>query len=97
VIFRFMTALGPCLMVMVAGWGVGNITLPGAPQFRPRSRAAARHAFVPPAAVKRGDWVATFELGSTVVLLTPPAAGVTALVSPNDKVKYGQPVFTYPG
>jgi hypothetical protein len=41
--------------------------------------------------------VATFELGSTVVLLTPPAANVLSLVSPNEEVKYGQPVLTYPG
>ena len=29
---------GPCVVVMVAGWGVGNITLPLAPRFRPRSK-----------------------------------------------------------
>jgi phosphatidylserine decarboxylase len=96
-ILRLTTPLGPCLVVMVAGWGVGNITLPSAPRFRPRARAAAHQTFAPPPAVRRGDWLATFELGSTVVLLTPPAAGVTPLVSTNDKVKYGQPVFTYPG
>jgi phosphatidylserine decarboxylase len=95
-ILRFATPLGPCLVVMVAGWGVGNITLPLALGFRPRSRVAAAHAWSPPAPVRRGDWVATFELGSTVVLLTPPAANVQPLVSPNEEVKYGQPVLTYP-
>ncbi len=44
-LFRLSTPLGPCLVVMVAGWGVGNITLPGAPRFRPRSRQAARRLF----------------------------------------------------
>jgi phosphatidylserine decarboxylase len=96
-ILRFSTGLGPCLMVMVAGWGVGNITLPLAPEFRPRSRVAATRTWSPPARVKRGDWVATFELGSTVVLLTPPAPNVVPLVSPNEEVKYGQPVLTYAG
>jgi phosphatidylserine decarboxylase len=96
-ILRFSTGLGPCLVVMVAGWGVGNITLPLAPEFRPRSREAAARTWSPPAPVKRGDWVATFELGSTVVLLTPPAEDVLSLVSPNEEVKYGQPVLTYPG
>jgi phosphatidylserine decarboxylase len=95
-IFRFSTALGPCLMVMVAGWGVGNITLPVAPEFRPRTKAMAARSWSPPAAVKRGDWVATFELGSTVVLFVPPAADVVPQVSPNEEVNYGQPVFTYP-
>jgi phosphatidylserine decarboxylase len=96
VILRLATPLGPCLVVMVAGWGVGNITLPLASNFRP-GRHAARQTLDPAPAVRRGDWIATFELGSTVVLLTPPGAGVTTLVSSNDKVKYGQPVFHYPG
>ena len=94
-ILRFSTTLGPCLLVMVAGWGVGNITLPHAPSFRPRSRVAARKSWTPPLAVTRGQWVATIELGSTAVLITPPAASVSALVSTNDKVKYGQPVLGY--
>jgi phosphatidylserine decarboxylase len=96
-ILRFSTSLGPCLLVMVAGWGVGNITFPLAPEFRPRSRLAAARTWSPPVSVRRGDWVATFELGSTVVLFTPPAANVIPLVSPNEEVKYGQPVLTYPG
>jgi phosphatidylserine decarboxylase len=95
-ILRFSTPLGPCLVVMVAGWGVGNITLPLAPEFRPRSSATARKTWSPSAPVQRGGWVATFELGSTAVLITPPAAGVAPRVAPHEKVKYGQPVFTYP-
>jgi phosphatidylserine decarboxylase len=96
-ILRFTTSLGPCVLVLVAGWGVGNITLPLAPSFRPRAKEAARQTWSPPAPVQRGDWVATFELGSTAVLLAPPAANVTPLVCPNEKVKYGQPLLTYPG
>jgi phosphatidylserine decarboxylase len=96
-ILRMSTALGPCSLVMVAGWGVGNITLPLAPDFRPRRRTSAQRSFTPPAAIQRGDWIGTFELGSTVVLLMPPAANVTPLISPNMEVKYGQPLFTYPG
>jgi phosphatidylserine decarboxylase len=97
VILRFSTPLGPCLLVLVAGWGVGNITLPAAPEFRPRSRAVTAKVWSPPVPVARGEWVATFELGSTAVLLAPPAANVTTLVSPTQEIKYGQPVFTYPG
>jgi phosphatidylserine decarboxylase len=95
-VLRLSTGLGPCLVVMVAGWGVGNITLPLAPGFRPRSKATAIRTWSPPTRIHRGDWIATFELGSTVVLITPPAAGATSLVSPNQKVKYGQPLLTYP-
>ena len=93
-IFRISTARGPCAVVMVAGWGVGKITLPMAPEFCPRSRILAQKSWVPPLALERGEWIATFELGSTVVLLTPPTAGPT-LVSPLEKVQYGQPLVSY--
>jgi phosphatidylserine decarboxylase len=96
-ILRFSTSLGPCIVVMVAGWGVGNITLPLAPSFRPTARSAERKQWSPAVPVQRGDWIATFELGSTAVLIAPPAAQARFLVSPNEKVKYGQPVLTYPG
>src|SRR5262245_80452 len=96
-ILRFSTPLGPCLVVMVAGWGVGNITLPGAPEFRPRARTLARKVWSPPLPVRRGDWVATFELGSTAVLITPPSASASLSIAPNQKVKYGQPAVTHAG
>ena len=38
---------------------------------------------------------ATFGLGSTVILITEPAGGVTTHVSRDERVKYGQPVFTF--
>ena len=58
------------MVVMVAGWGVGNITLPFAPDFRPGSKRVESHRAVRLQPVKRGDWIATFELGSSVVLIT---------------------------
>ncbi len=94
-ILRLSTGLGPCLVVMIAGWGVGNIRLPHDPHFRPRARVAATRTWSPPADVRAGDWLGTFELGSTVVLFTPPAVGVTPLVAENTEIKYGQPVFRY--
>ena len=47
-ILRLSTPLGPCLVVMVAGWGVGNISLPSAPEFRPKAKAMASRTFAPP-------------------------------------------------
>jgi phosphatidylserine decarboxylase len=95
VIFRLGTTVGPCVLVMIAGWGVGHVTLPAAPAFGRRPHGVSRHAFTPPLSLKRGDWLGTFELGSTVVLLTP-LSEADALVGSNDKVKYGEPVFRYP-
>ncbi len=91
-ILRLSTPLGPCLVVMIAGWGVGNITLPALPDFRAKA-STTRQTFTTPPELERGGWLATFELGSTVLLLTPPGAGTTSLISTNDKVHYGQPLF----
>ena len=93
VIFRIASNTGSCLVVMVAGWGVGNVTSPLAPEFRPGSRSVESHRWEPPRPVERGDWIATFELGSSVVMITSASPEATPLVSPNEKVRYGQPVF----
>ncbi len=93
VILRLSTEMGSCVVVMVAGWGVGNITLPFAPGFRLKSKRTKSHGWDPPPAVKRGDWIATFELGSTVVLIMSSSPRATPLVAPNEEVRYGQPVI----
>ncbi len=94
-IFRMSTDSGSCAVVMVAGWGVGNITLPLAPGFRPGSVSVESHRWSPTQPVERGGWIATFELGSTVVLITSSSPEVIPLVSPNEKILYGQPVFRF--
>ena len=94
-IFRLSTQSGPCVVVMVAGWGVGNITLPMAPRFRPGSRRSESYRGGLPQTVKRGDWIATFELGSSVLLIASASIEATPLVSVDEKVHYGQPVFEY--
>jgi phosphatidylserine decarboxylase len=95
VILRLSTPLGPCIVVLVAGWGVGNISLPAAPDFRPRRKKLTRRTWPAPIPCERGRWLATFELGSTAVMITPPGSDVSTLVSENQKVRYGQPLFSY--
>ncbi len=95
VILPITTKQGSCVVVMVAGWGVGHITSPLFPEFRPRSKRRETHVWKSPPEVKRGDWIATFELGSTVVLLTSSSYNATPLVSPLDEVRYGQPVLGF--
>jgi phosphatidylserine decarboxylase len=94
VVLRLTTSLGPCALVLVAGWGVGNITLRRDHAFRPRKRQYTRKTYAPAVPVRRGEWVATFELGSTAILLTGPAPRTTVNVAIDAKVKYGQPAFT---
>jgi phosphatidylserine decarboxylase len=95
ILLRMTTRLGPCALVLVAGWGVGNIVLARDRKFRPRASKLTRKTYTPPLAVRRGEWLATFELGSTAILLTAASAGVTTNVAAADQVRYGQPVFTF--
>lgn len=97
VILRLRTPLGNCVLVLVAGWGVGNIKLPLVPKFRSRFRKVNRKVFRPPLDVKRGEWLATFELGSTAILIAEPATQLRTEVRAEDKVKYGQPIFSVRG
>ncbi|HEY7423848.1 MAG TPA: archaetidylserine decarboxylase [Gemmataceae bacterium] len=95
VILNFSTPLGRCVLVMVAGWGVGHITLLFDRGFRRHRRRITRRTYDDPIAFNKGEWLATFELGSTVILLTEPAEQSIAQVSREDKVKYGQPLFSF--
>jgi phosphatidylserine decarboxylase len=94
VILHLNTPLGRCALVLVAGWGVGNITLPLDRHFRPRRRKLRSKVYDQPLPVKRGEWVATFELGSTAILLTEPSERCVVRVGRDDKVQYGQPLFS---
>jgi phosphatidylserine decarboxylase len=93
VIVRLRTPLGACALVLVAGWGVGNITLPLDPRLRLRRRRLTRKEYDPPLPVHRGDWLATFELGSTAILILDPSHRWTSCAVRNQGVKYGQPLF----
>ncbi len=95
VIFRLTNETGSCVVVMVAGWGVGNITLPLANGSRAGSNSVKSFDRDSSSLVQRGDWIATFELGSTVVLITSSSFKSTPLVSPQEKVRYGQPVLEF--
>lgn len=94
VVLSMTTALGKCYLILVAGWGVGNITFPSGRPFRPRLRRQTVVKFDPPLSVNRGDWIATFELGSTAILITQPTDRLTQRVGTDEKVRYGQPLFS---
>ncbi len=96
VIIRLATPLGSCILVLVAGWGVGNITHPWLARPRLSKRRITRRCFDAPLEIERGQWIATFELGSTVIMIVEPRAGLSPLVARDAKVNYGQAVFSVP-
>jgi phosphatidylserine decarboxylase len=96
VIVRMRTPLGACALVLVAGWGVGNVTLAADRRFKLKRRRLSRKEYIPPLPVRRGDWLATFELGSTAILITEPSDRCVSCVERDEGVKYGQPLFSRP-
>ncbi len=92
-VMQLDTALGKCLLIMVAGWGVGHITHP----FRIGRRFSPRRVSVTkldtPRPMKRAEWIATFELGSTVILITETNRISSVLAERDQKVRFGQPLF----
>ena len=97
VIVELSTNIGECVLVMVAGWGVGNITHPFDVPLRLRRRRVTRHAFASPRRVEPGEWIATFELGSTVILITEPNDAIVPAIARDEQVAYGQPGFSFQG
>jgi phosphatidylserine decarboxylase len=95
VILSLTTTVGACVLVMVAGWGVGNITHPFPTPLTFSRRKITSHEFAIPRPIERGEWIATFELGSTVILITEGTADIVSLLACDEQVIYGQPAFSF--
>ena len=79
------TPLGDVAVVMVAAVNVSTITLQYQKDNTPKKAitvVSSNHM------IKKGDWLATFHLGSTVVLLTETNA-LRVAVKDNSQVQYG--------
>ena len=87
------TPAGRCLVVMVAGWGVGRISHPFPLPYRRTRRRVLRTELPRPVPLDPGEWLATFQVGSTVILVTEADAGGTLPSGPGDAVRYGEPLI----
>ena len=90
IVMDLSTERGRCLVIMVAGWGVGHITHPFDVPFKHSSRRVTHAEFSPGKELAAGEWLATFELGSTVIMISEPGAGGDWRVSADDPLKYGE-------
>lgn len=92
VVIELGTAWGPCAVVMVAAAGVGNMWLSHlGDDTRAWSEAGEpRHVARPPTAVRAGDELGSFLLGSTVVLLLPARAPALAAPAPGAVIRCGE-------
>ena len=91
------TPSGRCLVVMVAGWGVGRINHPFPLPYRRTKRRVVRTELSRPVTLSPGAWLATFQLGSTVILVTEADVGGTMLFEPGEPVRYGEPLIACGG
>ena len=85
-VLRLETDFGPCFLVMVGALNVGRIRVVGV-------EPGAAAPVAGPKNLARGDELARFEMGSTVVLLLPPgtAAPLPAL-APGAPVRCGEAI-----
>lgn len=83
---------GPVAVVLVGAANVGRISLAFAPLMTNTGGAAALEEPAAPLALKRGDELGAFNLGSTVVLLVADASLVPA-VAPGEFVRMGQALW----
>lgn len=71
-VLRLETDRGPILMVLVGAWNVGRIRVVGV-------EPGWDGPLPKPAKFARGEELARFELGSTVILITPPGVAQSTL------------------
>ena len=90
VVLRLETERGPLLLVLVGALNVGRIRVKGV-------QADHTGQLQPPLERARGAELARFEMGSTIVLISPPG-GPRAIegLSLGDPVRMGQVIGSYP-
>jgi len=91
-LFLDTEAHGPVAVVLVGAANVGRMSLAFADLQTNRGHAAARVVPPEPVAVRRGDELGAFNLGSTVVLLLADPALVPAAAA-GDLVRVGQALW----
>lgn len=94
VVFDFDSAAGPVAVIMVAALNVGNIESVHAGVIAPaRPGAAGPVLYESPQRLQRGDELARFNLGSTVILLFAPGrVELDPALAPGRRVRVGEPI-----
>lgn len=85
------TGFGWVAVVMVAAFGVGNMTC-AYHRFEPHPRELQVHTCEPPARLRKGDELGIFHLGSTVIVLTQGGVRPAELVVPAP-IRLGEALF----
>ncbi len=92
---HFDSAGGPWVLVFVGALNVGSITTPWSGEVRPRRSGVVESIDLArgPQQVARGDLLGWFNMGSTVILLTPPGAcDLDDALQAGKTVRMGEPI-----
>lgn len=72
-VLHFKTAFGPAALIFVGALNVGSISTPWSGEIRPRKKGVVEIIDLSnaPTAIKKGDLLGWFNMGSTVIVLLP--------------------------
>lgn len=96
-ICHFKTASGPCVLILVGALNVGSITTRWTGELRPRRGSVVEDIDLTrspePTTVGKGDLLGWFNMGSTVILLSPPEiCEWQSGLETGDPVRMGEPI-----
>lgn len=92
-VMELQTAHGRVLVILVAGWGVGCLTHPFPLPVAIRRNTTSVFELSPARTLLRGEWMATFELGSTVIVLAERGRTERMLCPRDSCTRIRQPLF----
>jgi len=94
-VIHLRSAHGPYAMVFVGALNVGSISTPWSGEIRPRKTGVVEMISLEkgPDAVRKGDLLGWFNMGSTVILLLPAGAGSwNTGLDPKSTVRMGESI-----
>jgi len=92
-VMELQTEHGRVLAVLVAGWGVGCLTHPFPTPLKLSSRRVTACDLAESVKLERGEWMATFELGSTVILMAEQGTCRPLPLSAGTAIQCRAPLF----
>jgi len=92
-LMELQTEHGRVLVILVAGWGVGCLTHPFPLPVPIRRNSTSVCDLTPAKTLRRGEWMATFELGSTVIVLAERGRTESMLCPRYSSTRIRQPLF----
>jgi len=99
-VLHFATASGPAVVILVGALNVGSISTPWSGEVRPRRHGTVEIVDLDdgPRAIKKGDLLGWFNMGSTVIVLLPKSTcDWNSKLRPGVAIKMGEAIGAVTG